>query len=75
MFMLCPAHPAGGGGLAAGVAAFVKALRPAVKVIGVEPAGANAMAQSLARGERVTLQSVDWFVGERWERRFRLTTT
>ena len=57
-----PPH-AGGGGLAAGVAAYVKALRPHVKVIGVEPTGSNAMAQSLARGERVSLSYVDGFAG------------
>lgn len=51
----------GGGGLAAGVAAYVKALRPDVAVIGVEPAGANAMAASLAAGRRVGLSRVDAF--------------
>jgi threonine dehydratase len=51
----------GGGGLVAGIAAYAKALRPEIKVIGVEPAGANAMAQSLARGARVTLSKVDSF--------------
>ena len=47
--------PVGGGGLIAGIAAYVKCVRPEVKVFGVEPAGANAMALSLQRGERVTL--------------------
>jgi threonine dehydratase len=51
----------GGGGLVAGIAAFIKALKPGIKIIGVEPIGANAMAQSLARGERVTLTKVDAF--------------
>lgn len=51
----------GGGGLAAGVAAYIKALRPEVAVFGVEPAGANAMALSLAAGRRVTLTRVDAF--------------
>jgi threonine dehydratase len=51
----------GGGGLAAGVAAYVKALRPDVRVIGVEPTGANAMAASLAAGRRVGLSKVDAF--------------
>lgn len=51
----------GGGGLAAGIAAYVKALRPHIAVIGVEPTGSNAMAQSLARGERVALTHVDAF--------------
>ncbi|KAK9844448.1 hypothetical protein WJX74_002632 [Apatococcus lobatus] len=53
--------PVGGGGLIAGVAAYVKALRPDVRIIGVEPSGANCMAASLAKGERVTLSSVDAF--------------
>lgn len=51
----------GGGGMVAGVAAYVKSLKPEIKVIGVEPVGANAMAQSLARGERVALSKVDVF--------------
>jgi threonine dehydratase len=51
----------GGGGLVAGIAAYVKALKPEIKVIGVEPTGANAMAQSLALGERVVLSRVDAF--------------
>lgn len=53
--------PVGGGGLIAGVAAYIKSLRPDIKVIGVEPAGANAMAWSLALGKRVTLSRVDTF--------------
>lgn len=51
----------GGGGLVAGIAAYIKALKPGIKVIGVEPSGANAMAQSLALGERVILSRVDAF--------------
>ncbi|CAL5220401.1 g2410 [Coccomyxa viridis] len=51
----------GGGGLAAGIAAYVKALRPGVKIYGVEPSGANAMALSLMKGKRVTLSKVDAF--------------
>eukprot|EP00884_Botryococcus_braunii_P017652 jgi/Botrbrau1/4570/Bobra.60_2s0056.1 len=51
----------GGGGLAAGIAAYIKALHPHVKIIGVEPTGANAMAISLARGRRVQLAKVDNF--------------
>lgn len=51
----------GGGGLVAGIAAYIKALKPCIKVIGVEPVGANAMAQSLDLGERVTLSKVDTF--------------
>ena len=53
--------PVGGGGLIAGIAAYVKQLRPDIKVIGVEPIGANAMARSLERGERMTLDVVDKF--------------
>ena len=47
--------PIGGGGLAAGMVAYIKAIRPEIRVIGVEPAGANAMTLSLARGEIVKL--------------------
>ncbi|KAG2485896.1 hypothetical protein HYH03_015341 [Edaphochlamys debaryana] len=53
--------PVGGGGLIAGIAAFTKALKPDIQIIGVEPTGANAMALSLARGERVALSRVDAF--------------
>lgn len=53
--------PVGGGGLAAGVAAVVKELRPDVRVIGVEPTDADAMARSLAVGRRVRLQYVGIF--------------
>src|SRR5688572_7928284 len=49
--------PIGGGGLAAGVAAAIKQTRPAVKVIGVEPAGAAKMRASLDAGHPVTLSS------------------
>ena len=53
--------PVGGGGLIAGVASYVKALRPSVHVIGVEPFEADAMYQSLAAGHRVTLDRVGIF--------------
>ncbi len=53
--------PVGGGGLIAGIGSYVKALRPSVRVIGVEPYGADAMYQSLAAGRRVALESVDIF--------------
>jgi threonine dehydratase len=49
--------PIGGGGLAAGVGAAIKQLRPDVKVIGVEPAGSAAMKKSLEAGHAVTLES------------------
>ncbi len=51
----------GGGGLIAGVAAYVKRLRPSTKIIGVEAADADAMARSLAAGKRVRLASVGLF--------------
>ena len=47
--------PVGGGGLASGVAAAVKQSRPDVRVIGVEPRGANAMQRSLEAGHPVTI--------------------
>jgi threonine dehydratase len=51
----------GGGGLIAGVAAYIKRLRPETKVIGVEAADADAMAQSLAAGKRIKLEQVGLF--------------
>jgi threonine dehydratase len=54
--------PVGGGGLAAGVATVVKAVRPGVRVIGVQPEDADAMARSLAAGTRVVLPHVGIFV-------------
>ncbi|AVA35175.1 threonine ammonia-lyase, biosynthetic [Cupriavidus metallidurans] len=53
--------PIGGGSLAAGVAAYVKAVRPEVQVIGVQTEDSCAMARSLAAGERVTLDTVGLF--------------
>ena len=53
--------PIGGGGLAAGIAVYVKFLRPEVKVIGVEPEDAASMAAALAAGERVILNQVGLF--------------
>lgn len=53
--------PVGGGGLIAGIAQYVKALKPEVKVIGVEPEDSNVMQASLAAGERVTLPHVGIF--------------
>ncbi|UQZ34781.1 threonine dehydratase [Paenibacillus sp. PK3_47] len=52
----------GGGGLAAGVATYVKTVSPATKVIGVEPTGAASMSEALERGEVVTLQEINKFV-------------
>ena len=51
----------GGGGLAAGVAAYIKRLRPEIKVIGVETFDADAMKQSLEKGHRVRLPQVGLF--------------
>jgi len=53
--------PVGGGGLIAGIASYVKRLRPDIKIIGVEPAGANAMYQSLRDGNKAVLDKVDTF--------------
>lgn len=50
--------PIGGGGLASGVAAVVKALRPSARVIGVEPVGAAAMHASLQAQRPVTLEQI-----------------
>ena len=53
--------PVGGGGLIAGIAAYVKPLFPEVRVIGVEPEDSNCLAAALAAGERVVLESVSLF--------------
>jgi threonine dehydratase len=53
--------PVGGGGLIAGIAACVKALQPAIKVIGVEPDEAPCMHEALKRGRRVKLKQVGIF--------------
>jgi threonine dehydratase len=67
----------GGGGLIAGVAAYVKRLYPKTKIIGVEPVDADAMYQSLKAGQRVKLAQVGLFadgvaVKEVGEETFRL---
>ncbi len=51
----------GGGGLLAGIAAYVKRVRPEIKVIGVEAVDADAMTRSLAAGRRITLKQVGLF--------------
>ena len=51
----------GGGGLLAGVAAYIKRVRPDIKVIGVETIDADAMTQSLAAGKRIELANVGLF--------------
>jgi threonine dehydratase len=51
----------GGGGLISGIAAYIKRLRPEIKIIGVEPVDADAMRQSLQAGKRVRLPQVGLF--------------
>ncbi len=51
----------GGGGLLAGIAAYVKAVRPEIKIIGVEAKDAKAMTESLKTGKRVMLEQVGLF--------------
>lgn len=51
----------GGGGLLAGMAAYIKAVRPEIKVIGVEAQDAEAMTESLRTGRRVMLEQVGLF--------------
>lgn len=52
----------GGGGLAAGVASYVKAVSPNTRIIGVEPEGAPSMLAAMERGEVVPLEEIDKFV-------------
>ena len=54
--------PVGGGGLIAGIASYIKAVMPDVRVIGVEPFESDALYQSLRAGRRVTLDRVGIFV-------------
>jgi len=51
----------GGGGLISGIAAYVKRLRPEVRIVGVEPVDSDAMARSLKAGRRVVLEQVGLF--------------
>ncbi|HUF81378.1 MAG TPA: threonine ammonia-lyase, biosynthetic, partial [Burkholderiales bacterium] len=53
--------PIGGGGLIAGIAAYVKRLRPEIRIIGVEPEDADAMYRSLKAGRRVKLAQAGQF--------------
>ena len=53
--------PCGGGGLIAGVAAYIKYVRPEIKVIGVEPEDSNCLQAALAAGHRVELPQVGLF--------------
>jgi threonine dehydratase len=52
----------GGGGLAAGVASYVKAISPATRVIGIEPKGAPSLQRSLNAGKVIALDEIDKFV-------------
>ncbi|KAL7689160.1 putative threonine dehydratase, ACT-like domain, pyridoxal-phosphate dependent enzyme [Plasmopara halstedii] len=56
--------PVGGGGLIAGLAAYIKEVAPGVKLIGVEAEGANLLESSLKAGSPVTLPSVNRFTEE-----------
>jgi threonine dehydratase len=53
--------PVGGGGLIAGIAAYIKAVRPSIKVVGVEPVDAAAMQKSLKARKRIRLDHVGLF--------------
>ena len=53
--------PIGGGGLISGIASYVKRVRPSVRIIGVEPVDAAAMARSLKAGRRIVLDHVGLF--------------
>jgi threonine dehydratase len=54
--------PIGGGGLAAGLSSVFSQLSPATKIIGVQPAGAPSMYQSIKKGERIKLEQIEKFV-------------
>jgi threonine dehydratase len=67
----------GGGGLISGIAAYIKRLRPEIKIIGVEPVDADAMSRSISAGKRIRLPQVGLFadgvaVREVGEETFRL---
>ncbi|XP_055808535.1 threonine dehydratase 1 biosynthetic, chloroplastic-like [Solanum dulcamara] len=53
--------PVGGGGLIAGIAAYMKKVAPDTKIIGVEPVDSNSMALALHHGQRVMLEQVGSF--------------
>ena len=53
--------PVGGGGLISGIAAYVKTINPKIRIVGVEPVDAAAMARSLKEGRRVKLDHVGLF--------------
>ena len=64
--------PVGGGGLSTGVSTLAKMLNPKIKVIGVEPAGANCMQASFAAGKVTTLPTVSTIADGTAVRRYRL---
>jgi threonine dehydratase len=59
----------GGGGLMAGVAAAAKAVKPGIKIVGVEPTGAPTLYESLKAGELVTLDKIETVSGSLAPRR------
>jgi threonine dehydratase len=54
--------PIGGGGLASGVSALIKQVKPEIKIIGVEPLGAASMKESIKQNKVVTLDKLNTFV-------------
>lgn len=54
--------PIGGGGLCAGVGAYIKQVSPSTQIIGAEPEGAASMTKALEAGQPVTLENIDGFV-------------
>ncbi|TDG35460.1 threonine dehydratase [Pedobacter changchengzhani] len=54
--------PVGGGGLAAGVSAYMQTVKPAVKIFGVEPMGAPSLSEALKNGGPVTVENIERFV-------------
>ena len=54
--------PIGGGGLASGLGAYIKAMSPETKIIGVEPGGAPCMKTAIEKGKVVALEKIDKFV-------------
>jgi len=54
--------PVGGGGLASGVSAYMKTVKPNVKLVGVEPLGAPSMVTAMEYGGPFTLEEIDRFV-------------
>ena len=53
--------PVGGGGLISGIGAYLKAISPRTRIVGVEPVDADAMSRSLKKKRRVRLEQVGLF--------------